>query len=286
MKITWIKDSGASCHVTNNDSVLYDVTEIIDSIQGSSSILPATKKGKLWVKVRQVNGTEHVHTIWPVKFCPKAGVNLFYLLWELLQGSKISSDHQNNIVVNTATGNIILDCQIKIHDCWVTGAHFLWDSTNERAVSATALPKKNINDLHIELGHPSEAITRITTKTLGIEVTDMFKPCEDCALGKAEQQLVSKKAVPWSQILGEWLFFDIHSPSTLTFGGKHHWLLVIDDCSNYSWSFFVKEKSNLAETMLGLVKNLKIKFNLQVQCLSCNHAGKIMSSNKPAHNKG
>ena len=32
-------------------------------------------------------------------------------------------------------------------------------------------------------------------------------------------------------------------------------------------------KSDLAQTMLGLVKNLKIKFNLQVQCLHCDNAG-------------
>ena len=38
---------------------------------------------------------------------------------------------------------------------------------------------------------------------------------EDCALGKAKQQAVSKKAVPSLQILGERLFFDISSTSTL-----------------------------------------------------------------------
>ena len=97
-------------------------------------------------------------------------------------------------MVNTLTGNIILDCQIKTRDGWVAGVDFLWDSNNERAVSAAALPKRNINDLHIELGHPSQTITHITTKALGIQVTSTL--CEDCALGKAKQQAVSKKAVP------------------------------------------------------------------------------------------
>ena len=46
----------------------------------------------------------------------------------------------------------------------------------------------------------------------------MFKPHEDCALGKTKQQSVRKKAVPQLQILGERLFFDISSPSTPTFG--------------------------------------------------------------------
>ena len=50
-----------------------------------------------------------------------------------------------------------------------------------------ALSKRNINDLHVELGNPSETITRITAKALGIQVTGTFKPFEDCALGKAKQ---------------------------------------------------------------------------------------------------
>ena len=106
----------------------------------------------------------------------------------------------------------------------------------------------------------------------------MFKPCEDCALGKAKQCAVSKKAVPHLQSLGKRLFFVIRSPSTPTFGRKHYWLLVIDDCSDYSWCFFLKEKSDL--------KKLKIKFNLQVQYLQCDNAGKNQASKKSAHRKG
>ena len=31
--------------------------------------------------------------------------------------------------------------------------------------------KKNINNVHVELGHPSETITHATAKALGIQVT-------------------------------------------------------------------------------------------------------------------
>ena len=78
--------------------------------------------------------------------------------------------------VNTPSGNIILDHWIKT--C----------NVNERAVLATALPKQNNNNLLVELGHPSEAIMRSTSRALRIQVTSMFNPCEDCALAKAKQQ--------------------------------------------------------------------------------------------------
>ena len=47
MMNTWKGDSGASCHIINKDTGIYDVTHINESIQGSSGIVPAMKKGEL-----------------------------------------------------------------------------------------------------------------------------------------------------------------------------------------------------------------------------------------------
>ena len=44
---------------------------------------------------------------------------------------------------------------------------------------------------------------------------------------------------------------------TSTFGSKKHWLLVIEDCTNYEWSYFLKEKPKLKKMMLDSIKNLK-----------------------------
>ena len=41
-----------------------------------------------------------------------------------------------------------------------------------------------------------DTIICITAMVLDIQVTSMFKPYEDCALGKAKQEAVNKKAVP------------------------------------------------------------------------------------------
>ena len=50
-KNTWIRDFGASCHITNDDNCMHDIIDIDESIQGSSSIMPATKEGKPCVMV-------------------------------------------------------------------------------------------------------------------------------------------------------------------------------------------------------------------------------------------
>ena len=139
---------------------------------------------------------------------------------------------------------------------------------------------ENINDWHVELSHPSKSITSATTKASGIQITGSFMLCEDCTLGKAKQWAISEKAVPPPKILGERFFFNISSPSTPTFGGKKHWLLYVDNSSNFNLSCFLKEKSNLVDGMIGLIKNLKNKYNLQVQYLCCDNAGQDIAFQK------
>ncbi len=139
---------------------------------------------------------------------------------------------------------------------------------------------RDINEYHKALGHPSEAITHATAQAEGILLKGNFSPCEDCALGKARQTNVSKKAVPGSTNKGEQLFIDTSSPSTKSMGGKQHWLLVVDDCTNYCWCYFLKEKSDLKDHIIELIKELDSKYNCKVKCIRCDDAGENISLEK------
>ena len=46
----------------------------------------------------------------------------------------------------------------------------------------------------------------------------------------------------------------------------------MEDITNYAWDNFLKEKSKLKNVMLGLIKNLKIKYGIQVHYAHCNNA--------------
>ena len=74
-----IGDSVALCHITNEDISLYDVTKINKLVQGNAGNIPITNKGKLCISVCQVDGTKQVHILWPMKYCAKAGANLYSL---------------------------------------------------------------------------------------------------------------------------------------------------------------------------------------------------------------
>ena len=74
---------GALWHNTNDDAGMYDITMIDEPVKGKSRRIKVTKKGKLCLNVRQVDGSEIGYTLWPVKYCKKAWANLFSLTCEL-----------------------------------------------------------------------------------------------------------------------------------------------------------------------------------------------------------
>ena len=213
---------------------------------------------------------------------PKAGANLFSLMWELLQENKISSDHQSNTVVSSMGGKIILDCWIKTMMVELLESNSFENHTT-RGHNQLHPHSRNISMTYT---FNSDILVSPSPMPLGIQINGTFKPCDDCALGKAKQWAVSKKAVPCSKILGERLFFDISYPYTPTFDSKQHWLLVIDDSSNVIWTFFLNKKSDPVDTMVGLVKNLNNKCNLQVQYFHCNNAGEKVAFKKACKQEG
>ena len=62
-KSSWISYLATSYHITNNDAGMYDITEIDEPVQGSSSNMKVTKKGKLHLRVNQIDGSEIEHTL-------------------------------------------------------------------------------------------------------------------------------------------------------------------------------------------------------------------------------
>ena len=81
-----IGDLDSSYHIANNDTGLYDFTTTNKSMQ------------------------RKLHLLGTMKYCAKAGANNFSPVCKDLQGSKILSEFKNKIVIQSTSGNIMLDC--------------------------------------------------------------------------------------------------------------------------------------------------------------------------------
>jgi hypothetical protein len=82
--------------------------------------------------------------------------------------------------------------------------------------------------------------------------------CTDCAVAKARQKSVSKDWKGGSQVPRERVYLDISSIKDESYGSSHLWALLVDDYTDYYWSIFLKNKSDLKNKVRTLLTDLKI----------------------------
>ena len=277
---TVVGDTGASCHMFNSDEGFEDVEDIDEEVQGiGANKIRALKKGKKRCRFVQKDGTEIERVLYPAKYVEGLGQDLFSITAEISNGGVLSSDSNRNLVLKYEDGgDIVFDRRHKTQDGWIAGIDVAPPNGETANLSKDkGAPKqgkrKDVNELHAELGHPGEDVTRATGAHRGFQVTGAFEPCESCAVGKAKQTKMNKEPIERSKVAGERLYLDVSSPRTQSVGGKHHWLLLVDDCSDLSWSYFLKKKKEVKANVIELVKELKAKYGIVVKYIRCDNAG-------------
>ena len=124
------------------------------------------------------------------------------------------------------------------------------------------------------LSHEHEAATKATAKYYGVKLTGTMGVCEDCATAKARQKNLNRgDGTKRATEKGQRLYFDISSIKNESFGKSKFWLLIVDEVTDYCWSYFLKKKSETAGVVVALIKDLKAKENITVKFCRCDNAG-------------
>ena len=119
---------------------------------------------------------------------------------------------------------------------------------------------------------------KTTADYMGIKLTGKLPPCETCAQAKIRQAYVpkkKKKQVPSRP--GYRLFIDISSFKHESIGGKRNWLIVVDEFSDCSHSFFLKRKSDQIDLLPIWIKELKAKYGIDIKYIRLDNSGENRS---------
>ena len=94
-------------------------------------------------------------------------------------------------------------------------------------------------------GHTGENLLRHTANYMRIKLTGKLAPCEVYAQAKIRQTNISKKKMKKLPTRpGYRVFMDICSFKQVSRGGNRHWLIVVDEFSDCTHSFFLNRKSD------------------------------------------
>ena len=272
-KNLFIADSGASCHMVHSDQGMFDTQEIDDEITvGNGNIIRATKIGKWKGILKMPNGIRQEITLDEVKYVPSlAPYNLLSLTKAISRNWKIGNQGKVLTIEKDKT-KIYFDKLMATRSGFVC-ATVIEPQTGREIAQSALHPGQKINTeiFHKRIGHVSETSTRNTAHYYGITLTGKLPSCEECALAKAKQKSVSKVTPnSASKKKGERLYMDISSIRTTSFGGAKFWLLVVDEATDFCWSFFMKNKSDTTEHMITLLKTLQGQ-NINVKLIRCDN---------------
>ena len=76
------------------------------------------------------------------------------------------------------------------------------------------------------------------------------------------------------------MFIDISSFKHESMGGKRHWLIIVDEFSDYSHSFFLRKKSYQTVVIPTWIKGLNSKYGIVVKNIRLDNSGENRSLQK------
>ena len=280
----FIGDSAATSHMTNNKTGVYDLTPIRGSVMiGNRESISCTHKGKLDVICKHKDGSTARQT-WEVKIVPQLNHDLFSFTKAMKEGWQMNGRWKEGSLMiklfKTTKESMKFDRMIPSGSSWLMGIK------TQRLVGRTHSviePGKSIPiwKFHQMTGHTREHLLRTTADYMGIKLTGKLEPCETCAQAKIRQANVPKKKekqVPSRP--GHRLFIDISSFKHESMGGKRHWLIVVDEFSDCSHSFFLKNKSDEIESFPIWINELKAKYGIDIKYIRLDNSRENRSLQK------
>ena len=278
---SWLGDSGATSHITNNSDGMTNKKKCNVRVTVSTGEVTIAKivgdlklESKSGEKVKLLN----------VLYVPSLKRNLLSTNKFTDQGAKLYADNEKMVIKKdsqTITLPMTTENGMKMYvfqgrriiDATANAVTDATDSTRATEFNeAIKLPKMiDVNVAH-GLCHLGEKLLRITFKSMGIKLAGVLKPCDGCCRANAKARSVRKVTNTVANNIGERLFVDTSGPYPESASGNRYWVCIVDDKTRKSWSEFRKSKADLAKIVEHRIKHLS-DLGHTVKYLRCDNAG-------------
>ncbi|KAL4302051.1 hypothetical protein GQ457_10G019450 [Hibiscus cannabinus] len=267
----WCPDSGASHHVTYNQSNLQSGVPYA----GNNSLLIGGGAGVL---IRHV-GQGSIYTSAKPLFLQNL-LHVATIKKNLLSVSQLTRD--NNVffefhadgcyVKDSQTRNVLLEGRLThegLYQLLPTVANKTLSQPSPSAEVYTTSKSQNVFDLwHKRLGHPSNHALRTVFQSCGIASNSnkVSHVCVPCLQGKACK-------LPFSHSLNEYkepfelVVSDLWGPTPISSDGFFYYVTFIDVFTRYTWLYLVRKKSEVSQCFINFHKLVEVQFGKRIKAL-------------------
>ena len=243
----WIVDSGASRHMCYDASVFEDYHQfsVRDQVRlGDGRVIEAVGCGN--VRMTMMLNPPVSCTLKNVLYVPQLSCNLFSVSSAVEQGHAVKF-MDDKCWIETKSGTRC-GCAEKIDKLYILKC------TTAQLHSANATKSaSNSSDLilwHQRMGHlNSKSLKTLPQLANGIEIcsSDELPLCSACVEGKMSRLPFKTSGIRCSEPL-ELIHTDVCGPmQNESVGRSRYYLTFIDDCTRYTWVYFLRNKSEVVQ---------------------------------------
>ena len=283
-KIIFIGDSAATSHMTSNKIGVYNLVPIKRSVMmGDGKSISCTHKGKLDIICKHKDGSIARET-WDVKIVPELNHDLFSFTKAMKDGWQMNRRWKEGGLMielfKTTRASMKFDRMIPSGSSWLMGIRV--QRIFNQAHAAIEPGKTIFISKFLQItGHTGEYLLKPTANYMKLKLIGRLSPCEVCAKAKIRQRNIPKKKIKKLPTRpGYRVFMDIYSFKQVSKGGNRHWLVVVDEFSDYTHSFFLKRKSDQIQMMLIWIRTLSKKHNIEIKRIRLDNSGENRSLQK------
>ena len=283
-KNIFIGDSAATSHMTSNKMGVYDLIPIKGSVMiGNGKCISGTCRGKLDVICKHKDGSIARET-WNVKIVPELNHDLFSFTKAMKDGWQMNGRWKEGGLMielfKTTRASMKFDRMIPSGSSWLMGIRL--KRVFDKALAAME-PGKTIamSKFHEMTGHKGEHLLKPTANYMKLKLIGTLPPYEACAKAKIRQRNIPKmkmKKLPTRP--GYRVYMDMRSFNQVSREVNRHWLIVVDEFSDCTHSFFLKRKSDQTQTMLIWIRSLSKKHNIEIKRIRLDNSGENRSLQK------
>ena len=283
-KNIFIGDSAATSHTTSNKLGVYNLVPINGSVMiGNGKSMSCIHKGKLDVICNHKDGSIARDT-WDVKLVPELNHDLFSFMKTMKDGWQMNGRWKEGGLMielfKTTRASMKFDRMIPLWSSWLMGIKVqrVFDQ-----VHSVREPGKTIfiSKFHQITGHTGKHLLKPAANYMKLKLIGRLPPCEVCAQPKIRQRNVPKKKMKKLPTRpGYRVFIDICSFKQVSRGGNRHWLIVVDEFSDCTHSFFLNKKSNQIKIMPMWIRGLQKKYNIDIKRIRLDNSGENRSLQK------
>jgi hypothetical protein len=259
----WYFDSGATSHITSSSSNLSHFTfprypTPSSIVVGDGSLLPVVGTGS----------TELSHSLFlnNVLVSPQIIKNLISVRQFTIDNNcSVEFDPAGCSVKGLQTRNVIVRC-------YSSGALYPL-----HLPPAQSLVAKATSPLwHRCLGHPGHEVLSKLASSVSTHLEDCLDLCHACQLGRHVRLPFHASASRASNKF-DLIHCDLWTSPVVSISGYKYYLVILDDCTHYLWTFPLRVKSDTFSTLATFIAYASTQFSTAVKAIQCDNRHELIT---------